>query len=133
MKNIDDLYGYLSRFLRQKTKIDIKKKLGETREDEIIYTLKKTLKGFFEREILKNMLEEAGFEDFSYLCRMNKKLYRIDKNTKTILPIVGICFQSKVVLPQEILINYSSLKKWKSINLNSKIPMKKGGSSRSPI
>ena len=46
MKNIDDLYGYLSRFLRQKTKIDIKKKLGETREDEIIYTLKKTLKGF---------------------------------------------------------------------------------------
>lgn len=111
MKYFDDLYGYLSRFLRQKTKIDIKKKLGETREDEIIYTLKKTLKGSFEREILKNMLEEAGFEDFSYLCCMNKKLYRIDKNTKTILPIVGICFQSKVVLPQEILINYSSLKK----------------------
>lgn len=39
---------------------------------------------------------------------MNKKLYRVDKKEKTILPIVGISFQSKEILPQEILINYSS-------------------------
>lgn len=33
---------------------------------------------------------------------------RVDKEEKTILPIVGISFQSKVILPQEVLINYSS-------------------------
>lgn len=37
-----------------------------------------------------------------------KKLIRVDKEEKTMLPIIGICFQSKVILPQEILINYSS-------------------------
>ena len=41
MKRIKDVYGCLSCFLRQKTKINIKRKLGETREDEIIYELKK--------------------------------------------------------------------------------------------
>lgn len=64
--------------------------------------------GFFEREILKCMLIDAGFEEFSYICRMNKKLIRVDKEEKTMLPIIGICFQSKVILPQETLINYSS-------------------------
>lgn len=64
--------------------------------------------GFFEREILKSVLFDAGFEEFSYICRMNKKLIRVDKEVKTILPIIGISFQSKVILPQEVLINYSS-------------------------
>lgn len=41
MKRIKDVYGCLSRFLHQKTKINIKRKLGEIREDEIIYELKK--------------------------------------------------------------------------------------------
>lgn len=63
--------------------------------------------GFFEREILKCMLIDAGFEEFSYICRMSKKLIRVDKEEKTMLPIIGICFQSKVILPQEILINHS--------------------------
>lgn len=66
------------------------------------------MRGFFEREILKCMLIDAGFEEFSYICLMNKKLIRVDKEEKTMLPIIGICFQSKVILPQEILINYSS-------------------------
>lgn len=39
---------------------------------------------------------------------LNKKLFRVDKEEKTILPVVGISFQSKVILPQEVLINYSS-------------------------
>lgn len=108
MKNIKDVYGCLSCFLRQKTKINIRKKLARTMEDEIIYELKKPMRGFFEREMLKCMLIDAGFEEFFYICSMNKKLYRVDKKEKTILPIVGISFQSKVVLPQEILINYSS-------------------------
>lgn len=38
----------------QKTKINIKRKLGETRKYEIIYELKKPMCGFFEREILIN-------------------------------------------------------------------------------
>lgn len=108
MKKIIDIYGCLSCFLKQKTKINIKRKLGEAKEDEIIYELKKPMCGFFEREILKYMLIYAGFEEFSYICRMNKKLFRVDKEAKTILPIIGICFQSKVILPQEVLINYSS-------------------------
>lgn len=108
MKRIKDVYGCLSCFLRQKTKINIKRKLGETIEDEIIYELKYKMCSFFEREMLKSVLIDAGFEEFSYLCSVGRKIYRIDKNTKTILPIVGICFRSKVVLPQEILINYSS-------------------------
>ena len=107
MKKKIDAYGGLSCFLRQKTKINIKRKLGETRKYEIIYELKKPMCGFFEREILKCMLIDAGFE-FSYICRTNKKLIRVDKEEKTMLPIIGICFQSKVILPQEILINYSS-------------------------
>lgn len=49
-----DAYGVLSCFLRQKTKINIKRKLGETRKYEIIYELKKPMCGFFEREILIN-------------------------------------------------------------------------------
>lgn len=110
MKEKIDAYGGLSCFLRQKTKINIKRKLGETRKYEIIYELKKPMCGFFEREILKCMLIDAGFEEFSYICRMNKnkKLIRVDKGEKTMLPIIGICFQSKVILPQEALINYSS-------------------------
>lgn len=108
MKKIIDTYGCLSCFLRQKTKINIKRKLGETKEDEIIYELKKPMCGFFEREMLKSMLNDAGFEEFFYICSMNKKLYRVDKKEKTILPIVGISFQSKEILPQEVLINYSS-------------------------
>lgn len=108
MKKIIDIYGCLSCFLKQKTKINIKRKLGEAKEDEIIYELKKPHIGFFEREILKCMLIDAGFEEFSYICRKNKKLFRVDKEAKTILPIIGICFQSKVILPQEVLINYSS-------------------------
>lgn len=108
MKKKIDAYGALSCFLRQKTKINIKRKLGETRKYEIIYELKKPMCGFFEREILKWMLSDAGFEEFLYICRMNKKLIRVDEEEKTILPIIGICFQSKVILPQEILINYSS-------------------------
>lgn len=108
MKKKIDAYGVLSCFLRQKTKINIKRKLGETRKYEIIYELKNPMCGFFEREILKCMLIDAGFEEFSYICRMNKKLIRVDKEEKTMLPIIGICFQSKVILPQEILINYSS-------------------------
>lgn len=108
MKRIKDVYGCLSCFLRQKTTINIKRKLGETREDEIIYELKKTMRGALERELLKSMLNDAGFEEFFYICLMNKKLYRVDKKEKTILPIVGISFQSKEILPQEILINYSS-------------------------
>jgi hypothetical protein len=108
MKIIKDTYGCLSCFLKQKTKINIKRKLGKTIEDEIIYELKKPMCGFFEREMLKCMLTDVGFEEFSYICRMNKKLLRVDKEEKTILPIVGISFQSKVILPQEILINYSS-------------------------
>lgn len=97
MKRIKDVYGCLSCFLRQKTKINIKRKLGETIEDEIIYELKH-----------KSVLIDAGFEEFSYICRMNKKLIRVDKEEKTMLPIIGICFQSKVISHQEILINYSS-------------------------
>lgn len=108
MRTIEDVFGCLSRFLNQKTKINIKGKLGKTIEDEIIYTLKKPMCGFFERELLKCMLIDVGFEEFSYICCMNKKLFRVDKEAKTILPIVGISFQSKVILPQEILINYSS-------------------------
>ena len=108
MKIIKDVYGCLSCFLRQKTKINIKRKLGETIEDEIIYELKKPMYGFFEREMLKSVLIDAEFEEFSYICLMNKKLFRVDKEGKTILPIVGISFQSKEILPQEILINYSS-------------------------
>ena len=108
MKIIKDTYGCLSCFLKQKTKINIKRKLGETRKYEIIYELKKPICGFFEREILKCMLIDAGFEEFSYICLLNKKLFRVDKEEKTILPIVGISFQSKVILPQEVLINYSS-------------------------
>lgn len=108
MKKKIDAYGVLSCFLRQKTKINIKRKLGETRKYEIIYELKKPMCGFFEREIIKCMLIDAGFEEFSYICRTNKKLIRVDKEEKTMLPIVGICFQSKVILPQEALINYSS-------------------------
>lgn len=108
MKKKIDAYGVLGCFLRQKTKINIKRKLGETRKYEIIYELKKPHIGFFEREILKCMLIDAGFEEFSYICLMNKKLIRVDKEEKTMLPIIGICFQSKVILPQEILINYSS-------------------------
>ena len=108
MKKKIDAYGRLSCFLRQKTKINIKRKLGETKEDEIIYELKKPMCGFFEREMLKCMLIDAEFEEFSYICRINKKLYRVDKKEKTILPIVGISFRSKEILPQEILINYSS-------------------------
>lgn len=96
MKIIKDTYGCLSCFLKQKTKINIKRKLGETRKYEIIYELKKPMCGFFEREILKCMLINAGFEEFSYICRMNKKLIRVDKEEKTMLPIIGICFQSKV-------------------------------------
>lgn len=108
MKRIKDVYGCLSCFLKQKTKINIKRKLGEIREDEIIYELKKTMRGALERELLKSMLNDAGFEEFFYICSMNKKLYRVDKEEKTILPIIGISFQSKVILPQEVLINYSS-------------------------
>ena len=108
MKIIKDVYGCLSCFLRQKTKINIKRKLGETIEDEIIYELKYKMCGYFERELLKSVLIDAGFEEFSYICRMNKKLIRVDKEEKTMLPIIGICFQSKVILPQEVLINYSS-------------------------
>ena len=108
MKEKIDAYGGLSCFLRQKTKINIKRKLGETRKYEIIYELKKPMCGFFEREILKCMLIDAGFEEFSYICLLDKKLFRVDKEEKTILPIVGISFQSKEILPQEILINYSS-------------------------
>lgn len=108
MKKIIDIYGCLSCFLKQKTKINIKRKLGEAKEDEIIYELKKPMCGFFEREMLKNVLIDAGFEEFSYICLLKKKLYRVDKKEKTILPIVGISFQSKEILPQEILINYSS-------------------------
>lgn len=108
MKKKIDAYGVLGCFLRQKTKINIKRKLGETRKYEIIYELNEPMCGFFEREILKSMLIDAGFEEFSYICRMDKKLIRVDKEEKTILPIIGICFQSKVILPQEILINYSS-------------------------
>lgn len=40
MKKIIDIYGCLSCFLKQKTKINIKRKLGEAKEDEIIYELK---------------------------------------------------------------------------------------------
>lgn len=58
--------------------------------------------------MLKSVLIDAGFEEFSYICRMNKKLIRVDKEEKTMLPIIGICFQSKVISHQEILINYSS-------------------------
>lgn len=108
MKRIKDVYGCLSFFLRQKTKINIKRKLGETIEDEIIYELKKPMYGFFEREMLKSVLIDVGFEEFSYICIINKKLFRVDKEKKTILPIIGISFQSKVILPQEVLINYSS-------------------------
>lgn len=108
MKIIKDTYGCLSCFLAQKTKINIKRKLGKTKEDEIIYELKKPMCGFFEREMLKCMLIDAGFEEFSYICRMKKKAFRVDKEEKTILPIIGISFQSKVILPQEVLINYSS-------------------------
>ena len=108
MKRIKDIYGCVSCFLSQKTKINTKRRLGETMEDEVIYDLKKPMCGFFEREILKGMLIEAGFEEFSYICRMNKKIFRVDKEKKTILPIIGISFQSKVILPQEVLINYSS-------------------------
>lgn len=108
MKRIKDVYGCLSCFLRQKTKINIKRKLGETIEDEIIYELKYEMCGYFEREMLKSVLIDAGFEEFSYICLLNKKLFRVDKEEKTILPIVGISFQSKVILPQEVLINYSS-------------------------
>lgn len=108
MKRIRDVYGCLSCLLRQKTTINIKRKLGETIEDEIIYELKKPMYGSFEREMLKSVLIDAGFEEFSYICRKNKKLFRVDKKEKTILPIIGICFQSKVILPQEVLINYSS-------------------------
>lgn len=108
MKKKIDVYGALSCFLRQKTKINIKRKLGETRKYEIIYELINPMRGFFEREILKCMLIDAGFEEFSYICRVDKKLIRVDKEEKTILPIVGISFQSEVILPQEILINYSS-------------------------
>ena len=93
---------------RKKDIKDIKRKLGETRKYEIIYELKKSMCGFFEREILKCMLIDAGFEEFSYICLLDKKLFRVDKEEKTILPIVGISFQSKEILPQEILINYSS-------------------------
>jgi hypothetical protein len=108
MKRIKDVYGCLRCFLRQKTKINIKRKLGETRKYEIIYELKYKMCGYFEREMLKSVLIDAGFEEFSYICRMNKKLIRVDKEVKTILPIIGISFQSKVILPQEVLINYSS-------------------------
>lgn len=55
--------------------------------------------GFFEREMLKSVLIDAGFEEFSYICLLNKKLIRVDKEVKTILHIIGICFQSKVILP----------------------------------
>lgn len=108
MKRIKDVYGCLSCFLRQKTKINIKRKLGETIEDEIIYELKHKMCGCFEREMLKSVLIDAGFEEFSYICLLNKKLFRVDKEEKTILPIIGISFQSEEILPQEILINYSS-------------------------
>lgn len=53
MKIIKDTHGCLSCFLKQKTKINIKRKLGETREYEIIYELKKPMCGFFEREMLR--------------------------------------------------------------------------------
>ena len=79
MKRIKDVYGCLSFFLRQKTKINIKRKLGETIEDEIIYELKKPMYGFFEREMLKSVLIDVGFEEFSYICIINKKLFRGDK------------------------------------------------------
>jgi hypothetical protein len=108
MKIIKDVYGCLSCFLSQKTTINIKRKLRETIEDEIIYELKKPMCGFFEREMLKCVLIDAGLEEFSYICRLNKKNFRVDKEEKTILPIIGISFQSKVILPQEVLINYSS-------------------------
>lgn len=45
-------------FLKQKTKINIKRKLGETRKYEIIYELKKPMCGFFEREML-NLPQEV--------------------------------------------------------------------------
>lgn len=108
MKRIKDVYGCLSRLLRQKTTINIKRKLGETIEDEIIYELKYKMCGYFEREMLKSVLIDAGFEEFSYICLLKKKLFRVDKEEKTILPIIGISFQSKVILPPEVFINYSS-------------------------
>lgn len=58
MKKIIDTYGCLSRLLKQKTKINIKRKLGETRKYEIIYELKKPMCGFFEREML-NLPQEV--------------------------------------------------------------------------
>ena len=59
-------------------------------------------------EYLVETYEGVSRDEFSYICCVNKKLFRVDKEEKTILPIVGISFQSKVILPQEILINYSS-------------------------
>lgn len=64
MKRIKDVYGCLSRFLHQKTKINIKRKLGEIREDEIIYELKKTMRGALERELLKSMLMMLDLKNF---------------------------------------------------------------------
>lgn len=52
MKIIKDTYGCLSCFLAQKTKINIKRKLGETKEDEIIYELKKPMCGFLKEKCL---------------------------------------------------------------------------------
>ena len=42
----------------------------------------------------KSVLIDAGFEEFSYICLLNKKLFRVDKEEKTILPIVGISIEN---------------------------------------
>ena len=33
--------------------------------------------GCFERELLKSVLIDAGFEEFSYICLLNKKLFAV--------------------------------------------------------
>lgn len=52
MKIIKDTYGCLSCFLKQKTKINIKRKLGETRKYEIIYELKSQFVAFLKEKYL---------------------------------------------------------------------------------
>lgn len=40
--------------------------------------------GYFEREMLKSVLIDAGFEEFSYICLLNKKLFRLENESISI-------------------------------------------------
>lgn len=103
MKRIKDVYGCLSCFLRQKTTINIKRKLGETIEDEIIYELKKPMYGFFEREMLKSMLIDAGFEEFSYIASLTKNFLELIKRKKQYCRLLEYHFNLKLFCRKKCL------------------------------